>query len=83
MVNEELKPCQLCGRKPIIEHWQSGGLMYMVKCNNPDCLVPVESYPTGHNLDEVITEWNRRTNNVVIAAKSAPTAYDPDKEECL
>lgn len=60
---EELKPCPLCGRKPIIEHWSSGGTMYMVKCNNPDCPVPVTSYPTGHNLDEVIAEWNRRTDN--------------------
>lgn len=44
---EELKPCPLCGRKTIIEHWSSGGTMYMVKCNNPDCPVPVTSYPTG------------------------------------
>ena len=60
---EELKPCPLCGRKPIIEHWSSGATMYMVKCNNPDCRVPVTSYPTGRNLDEVIAEWNRRTDN--------------------
>ena len=32
----------------------------MVKCNNPDCKVPVEGYPTGRNLDEVEREWNRR-----------------------
>ena len=30
--------------------------MYMVKCNNPDCPVPVVSYPAGHNLSEVISE---------------------------
>ena len=35
----------------------------MVKCNNPDCPVPVESYPAGHNLDKVIAEWNRRVND--------------------
>lgn len=57
----ELRP--LCKRKPIIEHWSSGGTIYMVKCNNPDCPVPAISYPTGHNLDEVIAEWNRRTDN--------------------
>lgn len=56
---EKLKSCPLCGRKPIIEHWSSGGMMYMVKCNNPDCPVPVVSYPNGRNLDEVIAEWNR------------------------
>lgn len=62
-MNEELKPCPLCGRKPIIEHWSSGGKMYMVKCNNPDCPVPAESYPKGHNIIEVISEWNRRSND--------------------
>ena len=60
---EKLELCPLCGRKPIIEHWSSGGKMYMIKCNNPDCPVPVTSYPKGRNLDEVIAEWNRRTDN--------------------
>mgnify|MGYP005856167153 FL=1 len=62
-MNEGLKPHPLCGRKPIIEHWSSGGAMYMVKCNNPDCPVPAESYPKGHKLSEVIVEWNRRVND--------------------
>lgn len=62
-MSKNLKPCKFCGRKPIIEHWSSGGMMYMVKCNNPDCPVPVESYPKGHNLDKVIVEWNRRAND--------------------
>lgn len=62
-MSEELKPCLFCGKKPIVEHWSSGRTMYMVKCNNPDCQVPVESYPAGHNLDEVIAEWNRRADN--------------------
>lgn len=35
----------------------------MVKCNNPDCPVPVVSYPAGYNLIEVISEWNRRAND--------------------
>lgn len=34
--------------------------MYMVKCNNPECPVPKESYPTGRDLREVKEEWNRR-----------------------
>ena len=61
----ELKilPCPFCGRKPIIEHWSSGGIMYMVKCNNPDCPVPVNSYPTGRNLNDVEDEWNKRSDN--------------------
>lgn len=60
MSEPKIKPCPLCGRKPIIEHWSSGGIMYMVKCNNPDCPVPVNSYPTGRNLNDVVDEWNKR-----------------------
>ena len=60
MSNTKLNSCKLCGRKPIIEHWASGGLMYMVKCNNPDCPVPPNGYPRGRNLENVIEEWNRR-----------------------
>lgn len=56
----KIKPCPLCGWKPIIEHWSSGGIMYMVKCNNPDCPAPVNSYPTGRNLNDVEDEWNKR-----------------------
>lgn len=62
MSDTKLNPCQLCGRKPIIEHWSSGGLMYMVKCNNPDCPVPPKGYPKGRNLEKVKEEWNRSVN---------------------
>ena len=61
--NIELKPCPFCGGNPVIEHWSSGGLMYMVKCNNPDCQIPSCGYPKGHNLNEVKEEWNRRSDN--------------------
>lgn len=40
MEMEKLKPCPFCGGKAITERWASGGIMYMVKCNNPDCAVP-------------------------------------------
>ena len=57
----KLKPCPLCGKTNIvIERWSSGRRMYMVKCNNADCPVPDDGYPTGRNLDEVKNEWNRR-----------------------
>lgn len=62
-MNEKLKPCPLCGQKPVIEHWYSGGIMFMVRCNNPVCPVPINSYPTGHNLEQVKLEWNRRSDN--------------------
>lgn len=62
-MNKELKPCPFCGRKPIIEHWSSGGLMHMVKCNTPDCPIPDVGYPTGHNLVKVKEAWNRRAND--------------------
>ena len=60
MSNTKLNSCKLCGRNPIIERWASGGLMYMVKCNNPDCPVPAEGYPTGRHLEDVIEAWNKR-----------------------
>jgi hypothetical protein len=57
----KLKPCKICkGDKIVVETWKSGARMYMVKCNNPDCPVPDDGYPTGRNLDEVKAEWNRR-----------------------
>lgn len=59
----ELKPCPFCGTKPKIENWSSGRFMYMVKCNNPDCPVPTEGYPAGHDLAEVKEEWNRRADD--------------------
>ena len=50
----KLKPCPICGKSDIkIETWVSGRRMYMVKCNNPDCPVPYNGFPTGTNLDEV------------------------------
>jgi len=56
-----LKPCKICGKSNIaIEMWSSGGLKYMVKCNNPDCAVPPEGYPTGSDLIKIKEEWNRR-----------------------
>lgn len=64
MTNEiKLKPCPICGKHPIIEHWCSGEMMYMVKCNNPDCPVPENGYPSGSDLKEVKDEWNRRSDN--------------------
>lgn len=57
----ELKPCRYCGKNNVgIERWASGGMMYMVKCNNPDCPVPPEGYPTGRHLPSVKEEWNKR-----------------------
>lgn len=59
---QELKSCPFCGRKAIIEHWSSGGIMYMVRCNNADCPVPLNGYPAGYDLNDVIERWNRRTD---------------------
>jgi hypothetical protein len=56
----KLKPCPFCGGKAITERWASGGIMYMVKCSNPDCTVPAEGYPSGRNLTAVREQWNRR-----------------------
>ena len=57
----ELKPCRYCGKNNVVvERWTSGGMMYMVKCNNPDCPVPDEGYPAGRHLPSVKEEWNKR-----------------------
>lgn len=55
---DKLKPCPFCGGKAITERWASGGIMYMVKCGNPDCVVPAEGYPSGRNLTAVTDHWN-------------------------
>lgn len=57
----KLKPCRRCGGTNIvIERWSSGGPMFMVKCNNPDCPVPEDGFPVGRNPDVVKEDWNRR-----------------------
>ena len=60
---EKLKKCRYCGKNNIIvERWRSGGIMYMVKCNNPDCPVPPDGYPTGRNLEEVKAAWDKKNS---------------------
>lgn len=59
-----MEKCRFCGKSPIVERWSSGGMMYMVKCNNPNCCVPTEGYPTGRNLEEVAKEWNKRNQSI-------------------
>lgn len=60
----KLETCRYCGKKNIVvERWSSGGKMYMVKCNNPDCPVPPEGYPTGRILESVMMEWNWRNQS--------------------
>lgn len=38
--------------------------IYMVKCNNPDCLVPPEGRLKGRNLSEVKAEREHDTESV-------------------
>ena len=60
-MTDKLKPCPICKKHNIVaERWSSGGRMYMVRCNNPDCPVPAEGYPKGRHLEDVIDAWNRR-----------------------
>ena len=60
----KLKPCRYCrGTNIKLESWQSGGHMCMVKCNNPDCPVPPEGYPTGRETEGRISKlkiWRYR-----------------------
>lgn len=32
----------------------------MVRCDTPTCDVPINGYPTGRNVEEVVNEWNER-----------------------
>ena len=60
----KLKPCRICGgNRIVIETWSSGRFC-MVKCNNPDCPVPDNGYPTGRDLENVKEEWNRRQDKL-------------------
>jgi hypothetical protein len=62
----KLLPCRFCkGTNIKVETWSSGGRMYMVKCNNPDCPVPAEGYPKGENPNKVMEEWNRRQGTLI------------------
>lgn len=79
MTVHSLKPCPYCGRKPILEEWSSGGRMYMVKCNNPDCL-PLEMYPKGQLLIEVMKEWDRRVYDIVRNSEIEKLREPTDKE---
>lgn len=55
----ELLPCRKCGKPAIIETWSSGGVMYMAKCSNPNCEIGQDiTHSKGHNLPQVIKEWN-------------------------
>jgi len=53
-----LTPCRLCGKNAVVERWASGGTKHMIKCNNSDCPVPPEGYPTGRDLEGLKEEWN-------------------------
>jgi len=62
MEKSKLKPCRYCGKENIaVEKWSSGGEMYMVSCDNPDCPVPQEGYPKGRDLPKVKEEWDKET----------------------
>ncbi|WP_337484828.1 Lar family restriction alleviation protein [Porcipelethomonas sp.] len=65
-MNEKLKPCPFCGKKPGLETWCSGGKMYMIKCKNADCPVPEKGYPTGRIPEQVAEAWNRRAENAEV-----------------
>lgn len=61
----KLKPCRICGgNRIVIETWLSRGVIHMVRCDNPDCPVPDNGYPTGKDLEKVKEEWNRRQDKL-------------------
>lgn len=62
-MNEKLKPCpcKICGGKPAIEYWSSGGLVVAVRCDNPDRPDACDEafyYSRSKNLKEAVRKWN-------------------------
>lgn len=45
--------------------------MYMVKCNTPDCM-HLEMYPTGRNLNDVKSEWDKRVKCIMNGKDNLP-----------
>lgn len=59
-MSKYLKPCPFCGSEARLMQWGSSNIIYIIRCSNPDCPVPIVRNPAGSDLDEVINEWNRR-----------------------
>ena len=62
----KLKPCKYCGKSNIVvARLGFSEKMYMVKCENSECPVPPEGYPTGRNLSDVEAEWDKRNSKML------------------
>ncbi len=60
-MRENLKPCKKCGGKPVREHWYSGGLVFAVRCDNPDrpdTCSEAFYYSRSKDPKEAIRKWN-------------------------
>ena len=60
-MRENLKPCKKCGGKPVREHWYSGGLVFAVRCDNPDrpdTCSEAFYYSRSKDSKEAIRKWN-------------------------
>ena len=59
--DRRLKPCKNCGVRPVLETWASGGMMFAIRCDNPD---RPDDCDNGFNLskcrnpDEAVKRWN-------------------------
>lgn len=69
MRSNRLRPCHVCGVKPVIERWASGGVWYAVRCNNPDRPNSCSNafyYSISRNPEEAIGKWNDSQENLSL-----------------
>lgn len=80
---DKLKPCPFCGGKAITECWASGGIMYMVKCGNPDCTVVFDDgtvlVEQAHTTDGIWRTDKKVLGGTVVAWMDYPKPYKEDR----
>ncbi|WP_372856090.1 Lar family restriction alleviation protein [Pedobacter sp.] len=54
-VPENLKPCPVCGNRPLLCSPLEGISGYVIRCKEWDCFLM-----EGENLDELVLKWNGR-----------------------
>lgn len=59
--SKQLMPCRICGGRPALESWASGGPMFAVRCDNPyrpDICGEAFYFSESRDRDESIEKWN-------------------------
>ena len=63
-MNEELKPCHVCGSEAaVMPLWNLGNSVYQAGCTNKDCTEYVMHGWKYRSKVDAIAAWNRRAND--------------------